>query len=94
MKNEWPAKFGDEVLDYVWDWSARLDEGESIVDVTVTSDGPLVIDSDETAENVTTIWISGGGENAAQAFVDLLAVTDSTPPRRLGERVKLPIRAR
>lgn len=54
----------DAVLDYRWDWTAWLDEGETIASHDVVVDqGTVVIEPSpapsETDGNVTA-WISGG----------------------------------
>lgn len=49
----------DSVLDYLWDWSAWLAEGETIQGHDVTVDG-VTLDSDSGTDTTVTAWISGG----------------------------------
>lgn len=92
MTLSWPAKFGDEVLDYEIDWTAALD-GDTVTTVVTTPKGGLVIDDEDTAANVTTLRISGGGAKANQSTrVNLLATTSGG--RKIGASVSLPIAGR
>jgi hypothetical protein len=56
---KWPKKDPDEVLDYVLDWSARLD-GDTIATSIWIVDEALTKDSDSFTDSTTTIWLSGG----------------------------------
>ncbi len=49
----------DAVLDYAWDWTAWLAEGETISAATVTATG-VTVDSSSEDGGVVTAWISGG----------------------------------
>ena len=61
-----PSKDPNEVLDYVLDWSDRLETGDTISTSAwslVTADNPdsvLVIDSDSNTTTTTTVWLSAG----------------------------------
>jgi hypothetical protein len=93
----WPAKFGDEILDYVWDWTARLEEDETIVSVTASASGNPAIEivTSSTTANQTTVWISGGGSATAPGCrINLLATTSSVPARKLGEQIALQVKGR
>lgn len=65
----------DEVLDFLLDWSARL---ESFGDTIATSEwimptpiaGDIVKDSDAKTAKTTTIWVSGGELNANYTLVN------------------------
>jgi hypothetical protein len=50
----------DAVLDYDVDWGEWLAEGDSLDDVTVTSD--LDVDASVVAGRYVRLWISGGSE--------------------------------
>lgn len=56
----------DAVLDYQWDWSAWLADGDAIDTATVTpatktdDDAPLAVDSVTVGDTTVTAWISGG----------------------------------
>ena len=58
----WPSKDPDEVLDYQFDWSARLAAGETISTSTfILEEGSVTIDSESFNGGLTTVWLSGGG---------------------------------
>lgn len=63
------------VLDFNWDWSAWLGEGETITDKTVTPDAGLTVDSSSTAGKVVVAWISGGTSGAT--YVVACTITTS-----------------
>lgn len=48
------------VLDYVFDWSGWLPEGDQILTATVTAPTGLVVDSVITTTTKVTAWLSGG----------------------------------
>lgn len=61
MSYKFPPKDPDDVLDYSIDWTARLDDADSIQssDWSVV-DGDVVIDSQSTSGAKTLVWLSGG----------------------------------
>ena len=48
------------VLDWAFDWSRWLADGETISSVTVTVDAGLTKDSQSTTTTKVTVWLSGG----------------------------------
>ncbi|WP_250502855.1 hypothetical protein [Caballeronia sp. AZ7_KS35] len=48
------------VLDFNWDWSAWLGEGETITDKTVSPDAGLSVNSSSIEGGVVSAWLSGG----------------------------------
>jgi hypothetical protein len=50
----------DAVLDYVFDWSPWLGDGETISSHVVTVGSGITKDSDSESSGVVTIWLSGG----------------------------------
>lgn len=55
------TKDPDAVLDYTFDWSEWLDEGETIVDhQAVIESGDAVIDSTSQTPSIIVVWVSGG----------------------------------
>lgn len=61
----WPDKDPDEVLDYVHDWSERIDsteDGDSITSVaTEITRGTVMLDTPATLAGMfQTTWLSGG----------------------------------
>lgn len=55
----------NDVLDYQWDWSAWLADGETIQTSTVLVPDGITKDSDSKTDTAVTVWLSGGtvGEN-------------------------------
>lgn len=48
-------------LDYAWDWSAWLDDGETITSHTVTvASGDVTLDGDDEDAGIVTAWVEGG----------------------------------
>lgn len=67
MALSWPYKDKDEKLDYVIDWSARLDTGDAIAASSWSisaGDGALTIgtssDAPSFTDTRTTVWLLGG----------------------------------
>jgi hypothetical protein len=48
------------VLDFNWDWSAWLGEGETITDKSVTPDAGLTVNSSNINGAVVAAWLAGG----------------------------------
>lgn len=91
--NSWPNKDPDEVLDYQFDWTARLVTGELISASTFTvPQGTVVMDSDSfTPQGVATVWLSGG---AAGELCLINNHITTTLGREYDETAKLRIRAK
>lgn len=54
------VKDPDAVLDYAFDWTDWLEDGETISSHTVTVETGLTKDSDSESSGVVTVWLSGG----------------------------------
>jgi hypothetical protein len=54
------TKDPDAVLDYQFDWSAWLDEGDSIASYELTIPTGITKDSDSATGTAVTLWLSGG----------------------------------
>lgn len=65
----------DAVLDWRWDWSEWLEDGETIVDSMMTVSAGLTLDSDTHSLTSTTAWISGG--TAGQPYLVSNRITTS-----------------
>ena len=50
----------DAVLDWRWDWSDWLADGESITESEMTVSAGLVKNSDSFSATSATVWLSGG----------------------------------
>lgn len=53
-------KDGSAVLDYVVDWSAWLDDAETLTAATVTAATGITVDSSSHDDTTVTFWLSGG----------------------------------
>ena len=49
----------DARLDYRWDWSAWLTDGDTITSHTLTSEG-VTVESSSHDDTSVTAWVSGG----------------------------------
>jgi hypothetical protein len=54
------TKDPDAVLDYRWDWTAWLADGEAISTSVVLAPAGITLDSDTNDTTSTTAWLSGG----------------------------------
>ena len=55
------TKDPDARLDFAWDWSAWLAQGETISTYLFTvASGDVEVDADEEAGGVVTAWLTGG----------------------------------
>lgn len=59
MATDW-TKDPDAVLDWRWDWTEWLADGETIVTSTMTVSAGLVLDSSSNSPTSATAWLSGG----------------------------------
>lgn len=61
--HSWPPKDPNENLDYEVDWTARLEQGESMVSANfILVDGTVVIGAQTLVGAVATVWLSGGAD--------------------------------
>lgn len=87
-----PGKYPDEDLDYSYDWTRHLAEGEAIDSVAITATGGLEIHHQSQASAVTTFWVNGGTVSpVSHPVVSLLATTNSTPQRKVGVNITIPL---
>lgn len=69
MTLTWETKDPDEVKDYQVDWSATLDEGDTIGSSNITwLSGTVVIDSQAKTDTASTCWLSGGTVGETSVF--------------------------
>jgi hypothetical protein len=59
MTNVFP-KDPDAVLDYQWDWSDWLADGETITAAVIDVPDDLTLDSQEDTDTTVTAWLSDG----------------------------------
>lgn len=55
-----PPKDPDETLDYGWDWSEYLPQGDEITVSEWTLPDGLTKEADGFSAKTTTVWLSGG----------------------------------
>jgi uncharacterized phiE125 gp8 family phage protein len=84
-----------EVVDYLFDWTGSLQDGEGIAsEVTsvtgITLDDSGVVNVDPGTANGVRVWLSGGTEGSV-ARVTCTITTDSTPARTFAETAIVPI---
>lgn len=76
------VKDPDATLDWRWDWSEWLADGEVIIASTMTVSAGLVMDSNSFSATSTTVWLSGG--TAGQPYSVANRITTSAG--RIDER--------
>lgn len=85
--------FSDEDEVYTYDWSAHLVEhGDVIVNlgsITFTATGGALHDKSH-AGAVTTFWVVPA-VGSRSVLVKMLATTNSTPPRKTGVNITIPV---
>lgn len=73
-------KHPDSVLDYAWDWSEWLEEGEKITSAVITIPSGLTLESQSDLDQKVIAWISGGTAKAKYR-VTCHITTDHSPAR-------------
>lgn len=61
MADEYPKDPG-AVLDWVFDWTRWLQEGETITSSTFSATPGITITDEDIANTYTTVWLSGGAQ--------------------------------
>lgn len=94
MSLTFPPKFADEVLDYEWDWSSRLEEGETITGPVEVTESDETVEIDRITQNgaKTTFWVNDGGRVGMPLPIHLLATTSAA--RKIGVTLVVPIKSR
>lgn len=88
----WPPKDPDEELDYQFDWSARLEQGETITTSTFELvSGSVTLATPSYLGGLTTIWISGGTEGETNVITNEIVTSEG---RTYNESARLRIRTR
>jgi len=85
----------DAVLDYYWDWTDWLTEGDSIDSVEFSStDADLIVDDFVIAGSKVMAAISGGTEGSSSGIITCRVTTNSTPPKIDDRSVRFIIKER
>lgn len=66
----WPSKDPNENLDYQFDWSARLEDGEVIsTSQVLLASGDVVLGVSSIVGESVVVWISGGTVDGSPSVV-------------------------
>lgn len=83
----------DATLDYTFDWSSWLEDGETISTQTVTTPAGITEDSVAASTSAVTVWLSGG--TAGTTYSIACKITTDNSPQRIDERtIKIQIKDR
>lgn len=66
------SKTPEGILDYGWDWTDWLEEGDTIVTSEWEADSGLTVDSDEFTTTLTTVFISGGSNHKTYSITNTI----------------------
>jgi hypothetical protein len=73
----------DARLDYAWDWSAWLGDGESIMDAELTATGGVTAEIPTVSGGVVTSWVSGGDKGTARLTLHIVTSAGREDARTL-----------
>ena len=89
--DSWPSKDPDEVLDYLFDWTARLVSGETISTSTMLlASGTVTLGTNTIVGTTTKIWLSGGVAGGVAVVTNRIVTSAS---RTYEKSAKLRIRS-
>lgn len=72
----WPAKAPGEVVDYVFDWSSALEEGETITAKTVAGEG-VTVQSSTIEGGLVRVWLEGGAEGTVATVTGSIETSET-----------------
>jgi len=75
-------KAPSEKLDYIFDWSDWLSEGENIVSYMVIPETGITIDNHSQEENRVIVWISEGKLNETYSISCLITTSENRIAQR------------
>ena len=75
----------DSVLDYTFDWSTWLSDGETISDATITPSTGLTIDSTNIGPTAVTVWVSTDGTIGPRQVACLIETSGGRTVERTGQ---------
>ena len=73
----------DATLDYSWDWSQWLQNGETIASAQIIADVGITVGSTTTGVATVVAWLSGG--TVGQTYTVTCRVTTSNTPARIDD---------
>lgn len=95
MALRFPYKDPNEVLDFVFDWSERLETGDaistSVWSVVTEGSGLITIDSETQDTTTATVWLSAG---TVDTDYELLNRVVTSAGRTMDQTVRIRVRAR
>ena len=74
----------DATLDYVWDWTDWLQEGEGISSHTVEVPDGITLDETSADGEKVKAWLSGG--TAGETYTVTCRITTNSTPARTDDR--------
>lgn len=86
MADEYPKDPG-AILDWVFDWTRWLQEGEAITDSSFSASAGITIVSDTHAATYTTVWLSGGAQKVYSLSNTITTNQDRTDKRTITIKV-------
>lgn len=78
------TKDPDSTLDYTFDWSDWLADGETIASQTVDTETGLTEESIAASSSAVTVWVSGG--TVGNQYSVACKITTDNNPARVDER--------
>jgi hypothetical protein len=76
-------------LDYAFDWSAWLEDGETITSTSFTVPlGDVEVDADAEADGVVTVWLVGGTVGKAKVTCHIVTSVGREDDRTMSITVK------
>jgi hypothetical protein len=83
------VKDPDARLDYAFDWSAWLEEGETIVSQSFTVTlGDVEVDTDAELDGVVTVWLAGGTVGKAKVTCHIVTSLGREDDRTMSITIK------
>lgn len=87
MADEYPKDPG-AVLDWVFDWTRWLQEGETITDSSFSASAGITINSDTHSNTYTTVWLQGGAQKVYSLTNTITTNQNRTDKRTITIKVK------
>lgn len=87
MADEYPKDPG-AVLDWVFDWTRWLQEGETIFSSTFSATAGITINSSTHANTYTTVWLQGGAQKVYSLTNTITTTQGRTDRRTITIKVK------
>lgn len=86
MADEYPKDPG-AVLDWVFDWTRWLQEGETITSSTFSATPGITITDEDMQATYTTVWLSGGAQKVYSVSNRIVTNQNRTDKRTITIKV-------